>query len=600
MLKKSLWKFLYMQILLVHYTSQNCLLETMKCHLDWKGLNCLEKKYLSEFPCQNAELNFVLSSLSIENKIFENLPSNILQGLKTETLSLKNNGIKTIADEVFDRLDPCLKTLDLQSNQISYVKSRHFKNIKNCLVNLNLEQNQIETIDGSFDDLVKLENLDLSRNLIKTITNDSFKDLISLSSLNLNENRIIFIEEQAFRNLSKISRLDINENQLTIIQDSHFKHLKSLHLFDLNGNNLSFKDSHNLFEMENIISLILFGNAVESIKNLYFNKLKYFDTLNLSKNRIKNIFNGDFGTEDSSLTQIDLSFNLISFIEENSLDPLANLRYLALNYNQLKTIDGVNLTRLGFLVFLDLSNNQLESFENPYFKYLRRINALHLSFNRLKSLPNDFFIQNNNINYLNFKKNYLTRVENWGIRNNLINIDLSENYIHTVHAKFDNLSILSTLNLSRNNLNDVNFLNFSNHLMLYKLDISWNRIRTIEHLQFHLLDELAYLDLSNNPIMYFKSIRFNLTALRRVIISISYLDETGLTELRETLRPKIRKILPGLNLIYLERIFIEDKHFELNCSMTLFFLARNINLNMLSLNQITTFFHKCIDFELEL
>ena len=106
-----------------------------------------------------------------------------------------------------------------------------FENLKcylEYLKGLYLGENQIETIDGSFNDLVKLEALDLRRNLIKTISNDSFKDLISLSSLMLGMNRIELIEEEAFRNLSNLKTLDLKDNKIAFLQDSHFKYLKSV------------------------------------------------------------------------------------------------------------------------------------------------------------------------------------------------------------------------------------------------------------------------------------------------------------------------------------------------------------------------------------
>ncbi|XP_064613321.1 toll-like receptor 4 [Liolophura sinensis] len=65
------------------------------------------------------------------------------------------------------------------------------------------------------------ESLDLSWNLLRTITNDAFINLSSLTALDLSGNRLQNLQPWAFRGLSKLLSLNLNQNNLQLTYEAY-------------------------------------------------------------------------------------------------------------------------------------------------------------------------------------------------------------------------------------------------------------------------------------------------------------------------------------------------------------------------------------------
>ena len=92
--------------------------------------------------------------------------------------------------------------------------------------------------------LLSLLRLDLSNNLIQTVSDDSFTQLPALTDLILKNNKIGITSNQAFSANSQLNLLDLSNNQLTAIPNIvALSNLNYLDLSNQNGNLVALADN---------------------------------------------------------------------------------------------------------------------------------------------------------------------------------------------------------------------------------------------------------------------------------------------------------------------------------------------------------------------
>ena len=127
----------------------------------------------------------------------------------------------------------------------------------------------------------------------------------------------------------------------------------------------------------------------------------------------------------------------------------------------------------------------------------------------------------------------------------LIELDLSENYIHTIPAKFfKNTSKLSLLNFRDNNLAKLVEGDFDHLSSLLELDLGQNLITSLQKRTFRGLNRLQILNLTRNFISEISPDTF------RDLHTVEMIDLSGnrLTVLRGGMFTGLRKNLTLLNL----------------------------------------------------
>ena len=107
---------------------------------------------------------------------------------------------------------PNLLELNLCSNQLDSLPAEFTNSLANLQV-LRLCDNQLSSINLS-SNMINIVNIDLSRNLIRTLQEFDLSGHDSLTHLSLAGNVIAEIDSQAFRNLSSLLVLDISDNKL--------------------------------------------------------------------------------------------------------------------------------------------------------------------------------------------------------------------------------------------------------------------------------------------------------------------------------------------------------------------------------------------------
>jgi len=197
------------------------------------------------------------------------------------------------------------------------------------------------------------------------------------------------------------------------------------------------------------------------------------------------------------LKYLDLFGNSINIIPDWFFE-FKNLENLSLKSNSFKELPIIIFT-IENLNSLNLSDNQISKIADHYFSSLMRIEKVDLSYNHIS------FISNDRISYskcrnLNLKGN---KLENFPIGisdcHNLEKLDLSENNISEIDDDiFGNLENLVELNLSYNNLTYLP-TSIGKLKKLKRLILSGNKINHLP-IEFENLVSLEYLDFDNNPI----------------------------------------------------------------------------------------------------
>jgi Leucine-rich repeat (LRR) protein len=182
--------------------------------------------------------------------------------------------------------------------------------LKECLVELPALRKVIliscfltELDPTTFQNLLHLEELDLSFNLIRVLDEKTFSGNKNLTVLRLSGNEIKSLSKETFKGLSKLTQLYFYNNYLRLIPEGLFQDLSSLRFVYLDNNRINFLDgngsqqSSDVFKgLESLTLLELGCNSISvipkgifkhlvSLRNLhlYGNKLNLYDLYEASK-----------------------------------------------------------------------------------------------------------------------------------------------------------------------------------------------------------------------------------------------------------------------------------------------------------------------------
>ncbi|CAF0824178.1 unnamed protein product [Brachionus calyciflorus] len=308
----------------------------------------------------------------IENKgIILEYTSQVVQDSKAVgSLVITNNVFYVKPFTFIDHLN--LSNLDLSKNVITRLDENTFYNLSN-LISLYMGTNKIQTINyKAFVPLINLETLYLNFNLFDYLNPNVFKGLKNLVTLYLNANSLKKIELGLFKDLKSLSFLNLNRNFLDKIT-LEFSSLISLKSLYLKFNQISVIEECSFRNMSKLIGLYLDNNKLKSINMSTFEGLDSLTELYMSNNLINSIDSGTFANLNK-IVYLDISKNNLSYFENNLFSNLTSLLELRLSFNQLKTIDLDNQINLQIL---DLSYNQYNYFK----KGLVSLKFLDLSYN---------------------------------------------------------------------------------------------------------------------------------------------------------------------------------------------------------------------------
>ncbi|XP_023655104.1 leucine-rich repeat transmembrane neuronal protein 1 [Paramormyrops kingsleyae] len=255
------------------------------------------------------------------------------------------------------------------------------------------------------------------------------------------------------RNLSGAAGLSLRENALAELREGHFVGLQQL------------------------TWLYLDHNAIESVEEDAFDKLRRVKELDLSANRIESLANGTFRPMPN-LRILDLSYNKLQALEPDLFHGLRKLTNLHLRYNALKFVPVRIFQDCRSLQFLDLGYNQLQSLARNSFAGLFKLTELHLEHNELVKVNLAHFPRLISLRALYMRRNRATIVVStlewtWHF---LEKIDFSGNEIEYIEPHvFESVPNLRSLQLDSNRLTYVDQRILDSWSSLHSVTLSGNQ-----------------------------------------------------------------------------------------------------------------------------
>ncbi|XP_022113052.2 carboxypeptidase N subunit 2 [Pieris rapae] len=288
--------------------------------------------------------------------------------------------------------------------------------------------------------------------------------------------------------------------------------------------------------------------------------------LSLTSCRISDV---DFEAFDGvpALLELDLSQNMISYLQLGVLDEFKQLTHLNLSFNYIRNFPLGLFDQKPNLISLDLGSNKLQALELGIFDPLTKLEYLDISWNsligseispyifdinrRIKTLK----LSGNNMNEA--KENLLhslTMLQVLALEDckldvfppfalqrsmkKLLRLDLSLNKIRQISndLSFENLTSLISLHLTSNVIEDIGENVFKPLKKIKVLVFRNNRIKDIPDTLFQNIP-VTFVDLANNIIEYIPVNAFRGTKLRNFNIAsnrITYLQDNFCLELRNS------------------------------------------------------------------
>jgi len=368
--------------------------------------------------------------------LYLNVSHNEISQLSSCTIETSNEiNNNTNSDHHQPKQTLNIRVLDLSFNLISYIPNQFSAAICRGLHSLHLNHNKLSSLPiGTIKFCSELQILILDNNLIKespdylnqTFTSDLqvfslrhnqinslyefvpiFSQLKNLRVLDLSFNWITTLPQNAFLGTiigrlllanNKLKNIEI-DNEMNDFEDNCFGVKPTLKYFDLSHNYFSSVPIQ-VMSCENLIELTLTNNLIQELAERSLTKFIRLLQLDLSNNPIKKIDNKSFLHTLQNLNT--LKFNNVSLSTLPTLN-LPHLAHLELSDNIISVIEPQSIARSRGIRYLDLSNNLLQDVPRYLWKYMTKLQVLHLQYNPIDILDTSSFSDLHNLRHLDIR-----------------------------------------------------------------------------------------------------------------------------------------------------------------------------------------------------
>lgn len=454
-----------------------------------------------------------------------------------------------------------------------------------------------------------VQMLDLSRNQVQNLSQETLSYHTGFRHLNLHGNKIHFVQPGLFKDMTDLKVLDLSRNHLNVFAHSktNIGLLAAVKSLDLSSNGLyTGMSDYFLANSPSLENLSLNGNSITKVSQNTFSGASSLSRISLHNNVILEIEDGAFDSLDH-LAELDLSKNSITCITDFNL---CNLKMLNLSKNSIelfqstRSLDRFQLARLDLsenkmlyfpylpqnnvLEYLDVSRNRLQSVDvtgNPETRirvFFNHLKFLALSYNQLKSLPETFFYCMGSLEVLNVSHNCISSfsLTDKRLLQSVKVINLSHNSLQSLTFGENTLQSLEELHLQGNDLAVLDPQTFQrlpslNHLQLQQnnLKICPSHPDTQDCVFLGSIPNLVFLNLSENNLRTVPPNAFHNTSLTLLDLSMN----TGLD--------MDKRSLTGLENSLVHLLLRENNMSGLNTDLSSLRSLKRIDL---STNQLTT------------
>lgn len=359
-------------------------------------------------------------------------------------------------------LDASLRRLDLSNN---FIRQLHTLALP-YLEQLDLSSNQLDLIsEGAFENLDRLEELNLSRNALNNNLGSNSKALQSISRLRSLDISMNGLKDDAaelyLRNKSSLNQLQMTGNALTRLSHNLFKESKGLRSITIDDNLISVIEQGTFEPLSQLEMLSLAKNNLAHICDFKLHQVKY---LNLSGNSVE-FFVAREDNQLYNLEILDLSHNKLIYFP--IVPKLNRLRYLYLQNNMVGALNSeATMVSEANALYNDIIKERTVTKNNLHSIWrLMPLVYIDLSYNHFRSFPLETLSLLLSLETLNFSYNCLQNIT-WNVRNDsksghhrqlfypsLKYLDLQSNGLAYVSPLFLNaLTQIETLNLQDNSV----------------------------------------------------------------------------------------------------------------------------------------------------
>lgn len=175
-----------------------------------------------------------------------------------------------------------------------------------------------------FQGLTKMRIVNLAKNQLETIDENSFDDTVNVAGLYFDDNKLIDLPSKLFEKLEHLDGLYVKNNQLRNLDAGLFKNNKNLALLHLTDNKLQTLPSGIFDGLTKVRQIWLNGNEIKDLPSHVFDDCSSLIDLDLSRNQIK-IINDNWLLKLTTLREVSFSRNPLDFIDLTIFDNNENL-----------------------------------------------------------------------------------------------------------------------------------------------------------------------------------------------------------------------------------------------------------------------------------
>ncbi|CAF1138988.1 unnamed protein product, partial [Brachionus calyciflorus] len=432
------------------------------CSNSYNTLGCTINCESKEFPIMGPNIEKRIRTLRLNN--LENIPRNAFQFLEITSLEIKSQNLKFIDDEAFANINK-LDRLHLSNiHDISLIlnknKLQFLSKITNTLsiFNSSLDENNVLALLDQIKTWTKLEKLELNGNLFKKFNYD-FNSFQNLKTLSLSDNLIETFDIKS----QMLTELNINKNKITKVFNDSFLSSPNLINIYLNKNFINYIEPNSFCELKSLDRLVLSNNNLGSIKLYCLRNVSYLFLSNVGyEGEIDHKRMGD----SINLIELGLSDNKINKI---NFEKMRRLKQLDLSSNNLSHLTEATVQTFPNLDTLDIRNNKFTQEILSNLKPLKFLNYLDISNNFLTEIKPSDLAENINLIMLNMDDNQINNVEFPSLEN-LSNLNLRNNMLRIIKERsFSNLKFIQDLNLDSNLISQIHSKAFFKNEVLTEL-----------------------------------------------------------------------------------------------------------------------------------